>query len=148
MNQKYENEPREKSIKTLMSILRLHCEFTSFREIDKTEAIFRFKPDATCLLDHMTQRIVITILIPIPIPIPILSKHTNQSNNDNRATERKTKTNRKYDKYIQWLCLWSRQILVHLKNLSMEMTLFAFPSRSTSIDNSMKPTNNIFKSNS
>lgn len=82
-----------------MSILRLHCEFTSFREIDKTEAIFRFKPDATCLLDHMTQRIVITILI--PIPVPILSKHTNQSNNDNRATERKTKTNRKYDKYIQ-----------------------------------------------
>lgn len=95
MNQKYENEPREKSIETLMSILRLHCKFTSFREIDKTEAIFRSKPDATCLLDHMTQRIVITILI----PIPILSKHANQSNNDSRATERKT--NRKYDKYIQ-----------------------------------------------
>lgn len=107
MNQKYENEPREKSIETLMSILRLHCKFTSFREIDKTEAIFRSKPDATCLLDHMTQRIVITILIPILIPIlililipiPVLSKHTNQSNNDSRATERKT--NRKYDKYIQ-----------------------------------------------
>lgn len=95
MNEKYENEPRKKN--ALMSILRLHCKFTSFREIDKTEAIFRSKPDATCLLDHMTQRIVIAILIPIPIP----SEHTNQSNNESRATDRKTKTNRKYDKYIQ-----------------------------------------------
>lgn len=91
MNEKYENAPRKKSIEKLILILRLHCKFSSFREIDKTEAIFRSKPDATCLLDHITQRIVITILI----PIPILSEHTNQGNNDSRATERKTKTNRK-----------------------------------------------------
>lgn len=32
-----------------MSILSLQCKYSSFREIDKIEALFHFKPDASSL---------------------------------------------------------------------------------------------------